>query len=330
MLEKPLVSVIVPIYMVEDYLPACIESIQRQTYDNLEIILVDDGSKDNCGNIADEYGSKDSRIRVIHKENGGLSDARNAGIDTAKGDYFFFVDSDDTIEPQIIEFLLRPVIEKKADLSVCAYRKVSGKETNKPERYDYSEPIIISSYEEKTKYFFDEYSVRFTVAWNKLYPREYFNGIRYPKGKIHEDEFTTYKLLEKAEKIAYFDIPLYNYLVRGGSIMGSGFKPESLHGLEACNIRLNKYIKDKDYLWCEKTLFLYRIKFVSAFKMISKSEKYSYEILRESLAVYSKSVLKVVWRLPISFKKKMGYIVSAIMPEQYFKLQNKDWINHGK
>lgn len=330
MSEKPLVSVIVPIYMVEAYLPACIESIQNQTYKNLEIILVDDGSKDNCGRIADDYAVNDARIRVIHKKNGGLSDARNAGIDDAEGEYYFFVDSDDTVEPQIIEFLLRPILDNKAELSVCNYKKVSENDLLGYKEYSYSDPVIISSYEDKTKYFFDEYNVIFTVAWNKLYPKKCFEKIRYPKGKIHEDEFTTYKLLEQVGKIAYFEIPLYNYLIRGNSIMGSGFKPTSLHGLEACDIRLNQYIRENNYRWCEKTLFLYRIRFVSAFRMLSESDKYDYGILKESLAVYSNDVLKVVWKLPVSFKQKLGYIASAVIPKQYFELQNKDWVRHGK
>ena len=163
--REALVSVIVPIYMVQDYLVKCIESITNQTYTNLEIILVDDGSQDNCGKICDEFSKQDERIKVIHKENGGLSDARNAGIDSATGEYYLFVDSDDSIEPQMVEFLVKPILERRADVSVCGFRRVEEGQKLDFSEYEYVNPIIISSYEIKK-----EYHILYVLnIWLKIY-----------------------------------------------------------------------------------------------------------------------------------------------------------------
>lgn len=305
--------------MVQDYLAKCIESIVNQTYVNLEIILVDDGSQDNCGKICDEYSKRDERIKVIHKKNGGLSDARNAGIDVATGDYLLFVDSDDCIETQMVEFLIRPILEGEADVSVCCFRHVNEGQELGTKKYDYVAPKIISSFDDRTEYFFGDYYVYFNVAWNKLYPRKYFNELRFPKGKIHEDEFTTYILLEKAGRIAYFEIPLYNYLIRGNSIMGMGFKPQSLDKMEAYNQRIDHYLCNKNYLWAEKTLFLYRLLLIQATKKISTSKEYSMCLLDQSIKDYKKLVMRGILKFPISAKNKLGYLASALFTKKYIE-----------
>ena len=320
MLEKPLVSVIVPIYMVEAYLPACIESIQNQTYENLEIILVDDGSKDDCGKIAEKYAANDSRIKVIHKENGGLSDARNAGIDVAEGEYFVFVDSDDRIHPQMTELLLQPVVENKADMSVCNFMTIGDDEKTDISNIVKADIVIIENMEDKTKNYFEEKSyVRFTVAWNKLYPRRYFEQIRYPKGKIHEDEFTTYKLLDKADRVAYIKDPLYYYVQRGSSIMGEGFNEKSLHRLEAMDERIRYYLALNNYEWAVNILFLYRLMFLRYAKQIKKNKRYSLSILKPFFEIYRNLTMKNIFNYPISFKEKIGYVSMAIFPKTYIE-----------
>ena len=199
-----------PIYKVEPYLRRAIDSIIKQSYSNLEIILVDDGSPDKCGEICDEYGLLDDRIKVIHKENGGLSDARNAGLDIAAGEYIAFVDSDDYIAGDYVETLLAALNEHDADVAMCAYAVTSSLE------YDGSifeaghdddkkrdGAIEVCSREELLKNLYDANhcdATYFIVAWNKLYKASLWEGIRFPKGKIHEDEATTYKIYDKAAK----------------------------------------------------------------------------------------------------------------------------------
>lgn len=216
-MEKELISIIVPIYNVEKYLNKCVESILKQTYDNLEIILVDDGSLDNCGNICDEYAKKDSRIIVLHKTNGGLSDARNKGINIAKGKYIGFVDSDDYIDNDMFEILYNLCKNNNADISMISYKEIENEiiinensnYTNKVFKYNNIEAIKELLKDEKIK----------NYAWNKLYKKELFDGIEYPIKMAYEDVGTTYKLFEKAKKIIWYDIPKYNYIRRGTSIV---------------------------------------------------------------------------------------------------------------
>ena len=317
-----LVSVVVPIYMVQKYLPKCVKSIINQTHQNLEIILVDDGSKDDCGRICDTFSKEDDRIKVIHKENGGLSDARNAGIEIATGDYIVFVDSDDYIHPQMIEYLLKPVQEGIADLSVCQFEYIQDNEESIYTQIDDAKYIIIENYPDKTKYYFNESEYdTFTVAWNKLYPLNYFSDIRYPKGKIHEDEFTTYKLLEKADKVAYIEYPFYYYIQRNNSIMGDGFTLKSLDKYDAYHDRIEYYVRKGNYCWAEKIHALYRILFIKDIRKINRSEKFDLSVLDNALKRYSDITLKNVLKYPIPMKKKCGYLFMAVFPKLYIKRQ---------
>lgn len=196
---EELISVIVPIYNVEKYLNKCIESIINQSYSNLEIILVDDGSKDSSGIMCDSYILKDKRIKVIHKENGGLSDARNVGLDKAKGEYIVFIDSDDWIDEKMIEILYNIIKKNNSDISICDYFLAYNEEIQ-TQKEDI-EIINLSNIEALKTIYDKDLGVCMIVAWNKLYKRNLFkDDIRYPYGKIHEDEFTTYKLLYKAKK----------------------------------------------------------------------------------------------------------------------------------
>lgn len=230
---REVVSVIVPVYNVEKYLEKCICSLLSQTYSNLEIILVDDGSPDACPQICDSYASKDARIKVIHKKNGGLSDARNAGIEAASGDYIAFVDSDDYIAPQMIQTLLQYAIDKEADISVCNYYKVfeNGEKLYQPKTVQEKVMTNLEAMED----IFTASNLCEVITWNKLYAAHLFKDteIRFPVGKIHEDNFTTYKLFYAAEKVVYVDIPLYYYVQRNDSIMGKAFDERRLQIMEA-------------------------------------------------------------------------------------------------
>lgn len=235
--NNPLISVIVPIYNVEKYLHTCINSILNQTYSNLEIILVDDGSPDSCPSICDEFALKDNRVKVIHKTNGGLSSARNAGLDIAKGDFIGFIDSDDFISPNFYQCLLNNAIMQNADISECTFIKVS--ESNLK---SFSFPLVnndtisvtnnVGALERLFSEDFNTY-VNTVVVWNKLYKSSLFESIRYPLNKISEDEFTTYKLLYKSNKFVTSSAVLHAYVQRTSSIMGKSFNAKRFDVLDA-------------------------------------------------------------------------------------------------
>ena len=213
---QTLISIIVPVYKVEPYLPRCIDSLLAQTHQALEIILVDDGSPDSCGAICDEYAAKDPRITVIHKENGGLSSARNAGLDIARGEYIGFVDSDDWIEPEMYSHMLSRMKKYDAKL-VCAGRyDVSEKTMEKKLGLCPKKEECIPAEELVGRIFL--WDGLDSAAWDKLYHRSILQDFRYPLGKICEDVPVTYRIALKAERVVLCDRPFYNYLHRSGSI----------------------------------------------------------------------------------------------------------------
>lgn len=229
-----LISVIVPIYKVEPYLRKCVDSILNQTYQNLEIILVDDGSPDNCGLICDEYAQKDSRIRVIHKPNGGLSDARNAGMEVMSGNYVAFVDSDDWIEPEMYETLLTQLKKYNADMSfggVTDDLERDGAVTSvKTSQYG-DTPFAEDKLAAMKRYFHGSWA-----AWDKLYRASLFDGIRYPVGEINEDEAIVLHLLDRCERVCYTNQVFYHYMKRenSGSITTADFSLKKLAWQKHC------------------------------------------------------------------------------------------------
>lgn len=228
-----IVSIIVPVYNVEKYLKKCLDSIIKQTYENLEIILVDDGSTDSSGIICDEYALKDDRIKVIHKKNGGLSDARNVGIDNANGSYLCCIDSDDYVDEEMIQRLYNSVIANGADMSICNFLEVDDNGIVLPKEQS---GIMGDGVLYKNEFYSPsniKYFTVFTVAWNKLYKREIFDDIRYPYGKIHEDEFVVHKIFDKCNVISCVEKPMYYYLQRSNSIAHSKFSVRKLDLAEA-------------------------------------------------------------------------------------------------
>lgn len=211
---KDLISVIIPVYKVEEYLDRCVESIQKQTYQNLEIILVDDGSPDNCGKMCDEYEKKDPRIKVIHKENGGLSDARNAGIEIATGEYIAFVDSDDFVSNDYIEYMYQMLIENNAKLAISGIMNV-WKDTLITEGVHTNTQVLTPKETFENLLFAKGIEVS---AYGKLYHKSLWKENRFPKGKVYEDTAIMYKIIEEAKQIVYGDKKCYYYIARVGSI----------------------------------------------------------------------------------------------------------------
>lgn len=228
----PQISVIVPVYKVEPYLRRCVDSILNQTFRDFELILVDDGSPDNCGAICDEYAQKDARIRVLHQENGGLSAARNAGIDwmfaNSDSEWLTFIDSDDWIHPQMLEALLDAVHRTDLPVSVASYKRVHEDAVADPSPWD---PDKVEIW--KTETLFSTKNVEATVAWGKMYHRKLFEDVRYPVGKIHEDEFLTYRVIFQTNHVAYLPIPMYWYFCNPDGIMSAKTLHSLYHSCEA-------------------------------------------------------------------------------------------------
>ena len=229
-----LISVIVPVYNVEKYLDRCVQSIVNQTYKNLEIILVDDGSPDNCGKMCDDWAHKDSRVKVVHKTNGGLSDARNAGMAVAQGEYIAFVDSDDWVDIRFVELLYNAASVHKVKLSACdaktVYRFESENIPDLPQTEVFTSQQALQTLTVGQKFR--------AVAWNKLYHRTLLEDEQFEVDRYHEDEFFTYRILAKNNYSVYVNAPLYYYFQREGSIMNSA-SFRHLDALDAYIERIN-------------------------------------------------------------------------------------------
>ncbi len=236
--EKPLITVVVPVYKVEKYLRQCVDSVLAQTYKNLEIILVDDGSPDNCPGICDEYAEKDERVKVIHRENGGLSAARNSGIKIAEGKYISFIDSDDYVQPVYIEQLYCALVSFDAAVSECSY---SHKESELDSQLK-SDFKLYSDKEALTEILIERDLI--TSACGKLFVTEIFENIRFPEGQLYEDYAVMPMIFNKAKKISFVDSKLYFYRVNDESITKSSFNEKHMQYFEVAE-RVNEYIEKK-------------------------------------------------------------------------------------
>lgn len=235
----PLISVVVPVYKVEQYLDRCVQSIVKQIFSDLEIILVDDGSPDNCPAMCDAWAERDCRIKVIHKKNGGLSDARNAGMAVAGGTYLSFVDGDDWIAPEMYQTLVSLLEKDGSDIAACGVEMVWDGE----EKREMLTPPgnCVLEREEAMRAIILENRLKQPV-WYKLYRRGVVEDVLFPVGKYHEDVFWSYRAIGNARRVSVMDRPLYFYRQRAGSIMGAGFSVRRLDALEAYEARL-KYVE---------------------------------------------------------------------------------------
>ena len=316
----PTISVIVPVYKVEQYLHRCVESILNQTFTDFELILVDDGSPDNCGAICDEYAGKDNRVTVIHQKNGGLSAARNAGIDwsfaNSDSQWLTFIDSDDWVHPQYLEILYNVVRDNNAKVSCCAFESVKE---DKP-----FENITVPNIEMvDTKKFYLENNVNFTVAWGKLYYKSCFVNIRYPVGKIHEDQFTTYKVLFETENVRFVKEKLYYYYLSPNSIMRSKFSIKRYDDIEALDEQICFFNKKK---WNELEMLAEKQKlyFLNLYSIKSRAFKI-YSQVPKKYRVNKYKALKYLYNL--WGRKDYEFIMSQYIPKTiklqsyYFKLK---------
>ena len=237
----PEISVIVPVYRVKPYLHRCVDSILAQTYSDFDLILIDDGCPDGCGAVCDEYAQKDARIHVIHQNNGGLSSARNTGINwsikNSKSEWISFVDSDDWIHPRYLELLIAAAGDTQLDVIIGGYFRTNGETFPEPERH--KERAVIRPADD----YYVKSIVNATVSWGKLVRKKYYEEIQFPVGKVHEDEFTTYKILFRQKNLAVVDLPLYAYFQNKQGIMMKPWSPSRLDAMLAMDEQLSFFHK---------------------------------------------------------------------------------------
>lgn len=302
-MTNDMITVIIPVYKVEEYLCECIDSIIAQTYTNLEIILVDDGSPDNCGKICDEYAEKDPRIKVIHQENGGLSAARNAGLDIATGDYIGFVDSDDYIELNFFKELYKSIQEYNSELAVCGVKKFG---MDKRTEFYGNKQIT------KTEFLKNLLcgSVK-SYSCNKLYRSSLFNGIRFPEGELFEDLKIMHLIGEKTCCVSFTDKTFYNYRIRKNSITAENKGIKAKDYLSATHSRSDRYKDTEFYVYAVAGEFRCLRVIVPD---MSRNKEY-YDLFKRSKQLFSICKDKIK-----GFQKLLSYIY-LISPKLYLYLK---------
>lgn len=315
-----LVSVIVPIYNVEKYLKRCINSIQNQSYKNIEIILVDDGSTDSSGQIADHYSEMDKRISVIHKDNGGLSDARNKGIDIAKGEYICFIDSDDYIHEKMIEVMYQILKKNACELAVCENYDVYVDEAQNDDKLNDIPKIIVENPIEAMKMWYKASFKNPTVAWNKLYNKKLFDTLRFEKGRIHEDEIIMQDIFCKCSKIVYIYEKLYYYYHRDNSITGSNSKYnlKNLDAVYAVKKRLEFFQQFDDQelkvLHSQQYADIVMFNYVRAMQSNIEKKNEVLEKLLEDLKIISNMIGMM------DFKHRLKIVMFKLSPRLYGRI----------
>lgn len=325
--NRPLISIIIPVYNVQEYVEACLFSVMGQTYPNLEIIAVDDGSTDDSGKICEKFADKDERITVIHKSNGGLSSARNAGTDIAKGDYICYIDSDDAIDPSFTEKLYDICAGEECDMAVCGIRYGHPEMEDETNSAGGCKTKVVSGVDLLWDFYGGEH-IPITVAWNKMYRRDLIGDIRYPEGRIHEDEATTFKYLYKAKRVGWTNEKLYHYTMRSGSIMQSEFNPKRLQILDAYADRRDFYKTNADsgdqnaerllireeYCYLSEILLMY-----GKVKKVLPDRK---DLVKTLFDRYKKEY-KQSTRRKWNAKRRIFYMVSRIFPGLYYGIKKR-------
>ena len=305
------VSIIVPVYQVENYIRQCIDSILVQTFTDFELILVDDGSKDRSGKICDEYAVLDQRVKVIHKENGGLSDARNCGMDQAVGNYFMFVDSDDYIAPTMLEYLYKALMNKEADIAVCNFLHFFEEDRKR----DFSTNIqseVLSGAE----IFYSIKNERvygiWTVAWNKLYKRETLGNVRFRFGKYHEDEFWANDIYQMDIKVVTIPECLYYYRQRDNSIMGRKNIKRDFDILEALQERIAVYFMDERHADQAYKVMIFSLEYLAESKKLITNKDEENQFLQAEKK--TKDMIKRLKKMKLSKIKSVSLVFIGMNP----------------
>ena len=312
MTDEIIISVIVPVYNVEKYIRDCLDSIVRQSFTAFEVILVDDGSTDNSSIICEEYAKQDVRFVVVHKSNGGLSDARNVGLEHANGQYIVFIDSDDKVSEDYLQVLINAIIDNDADMVCCSFEEFQDEDSIdlKPTNNTYNFELM----DGKTACEL-YYGMTWTIcinAWAKLYKRELFDAIRFPKGRVYEDQGTTPKLWFLSKKIVHIsEAKLYKYRVRNGSISRSDFSPKAFDdvwNVEQCVEYFDKKQDIKIRKMCENFRNVLQAKYIVLAHSKKKEDcipkQYKRSLIRSLRVIYKKTPQDTfMWYLKIVFPK---------------------------
>lgn len=331
------ISIVIPVYHVEEYLKQCLDSVLAQTYQNLQIIIVNDGSDDNSYQIIEQFQRMDSRIEVICQDNQGLSAARNTGICAANGEYIIFIDSDDFIAPDFVETLYREIKENAADFAVCGFvivdedgleriikndkqmgvnekstlKQSIDKENIKAFKNDTMRIDILTAEEFWTKYESNEH-LYCVVAWNKIYRRSLFDEIKYEVGKLHEDEYILHEILRRVKRIACCYVPLYYYRTRKKSIVNSSSEKRSVYIIEAYLNRMDYFLEEKNY---ERLHYTFQ-EIADILEPLNQSQN---EVMK--LTKRLKKILKDALKQPISPKFRSKAMVFLIDTRFYYEFR---------
>lgn len=315
----PKISVIIPVYNVEKFLRRCLDSIINQTMNDIEIILIDDGSTDNSGNICDEYAEKDDRIIVIHKENGGVSSARNKGLDIASGEYVTFVDSDDYIDNNMYEVLYRNAVEKKVDICGCFFKYITADKVMlfNPTKKQRSLKGIYNGNDFVKLLYIDEYSNGLCVSmWNKIYKRNLFYSLKF-KSSIYEDDEICHKIYKSDTSILLMDSPFYTYVQNTNSLTSKKFSEKNLIFIDILYNRLNSFKKDNlEELYIDTIRLYCNIVIEYYFKMKNLNNNYDFIYLNQ----YRKILKDVIKLKNISLKDKIRFNIFSFSPMLYSTL----------
>ena len=318
-----LISIIVPVYNVENYIRECIDSILAQTISSFELILVDDGSKDASGIICDEYADADDRIRVIHKENGGLSSARNRGLDEAKGEYICFVDSDDAVRPNFIEKLFEGITKNDADLSLCEMEapKLTSGSMDEAICKD-GEPIRMTCHDAR-RWLYDQTSreyVLMVVACDKMFDKKLFDGLRFPEGRLHEDEFMIGRVLSRAKAVSFVPDKLYVYRDNASGITSDAnrFNLRHFDVIDAYKERISGAMDDGDPEFAIATL---KIALYKCARFYGEGKTHGADDFAATAGKRYREVLKEFKKL-LNLKQRMKYSLFLVMPDRFLTIYN--------
>lgn len=320
-----LVSIIVPIYNVEKYLSRCVDSIIKQSYENIEIILIDDGSKDKSGEIADTYADISHKVNVFHKENGGLSDARNYGLSNAKGKYVCFIDSDDYVHCDFVKQLVNICEKYNCEIAQCSFQYTT---ISNQIREDADSSIKVFTNIQMLNQLYNETYLNTVVAWNKMYRKDLFTEIKYPTGRIHEDEATTYKLIYAATQIGITAEKLYFYYQNSESIMHKKYSLKRLDILYAIEERKKFYFEkgliDLSYKDCYRYLTKILINYYHIYYIdLDEGMVDKKNVLRELRKKYISS-LKECRCTGWSFKRRIMLMFFRFLPLLYVPFMRPD------
>ncbi|MDD3139233.1 MAG: glycosyltransferase family 2 protein [Lachnospiraceae bacterium] len=312
------ISVIIPIYDVEKYLDKCLQSVRQQTYRDLEIILVNDGSKDGSLSICEKHAGQDCRIKIINQENKGLSAARNSGIDVASGEYICFIDSDDWIASDYCERLLNACVQYGVPLSMCSFYRVSGDENSvrtldgETQLLDQNRALHFLDYREKEEY------ILIVAAWNKMYARNLFQNLRYPEGKFHEDEFVIGELLLQVPSVAWVSQKMYFYRQREDSITGRENRDDVRHlqVLEAYGIRMSQFLESGKH---DMFQICWRNYMLTLIEWLAVQQKTGKKIRHNNLYIDYGRMLKK-YHKKISAQYKLKYGLFWMCPSLFLKI----------